>query len=127
MTAQAPIEELIGYRFRQGGLLDEALTHKSYAFGRGVARHNERLEVLGDSVLAAVVAHHLFELYPDEDEGRLSKMKAALVSRAALAGWAGKMQLGRHLVLGSGEETTGGRDRPSILSNALEALIGAIY
>lgn len=124
---QAPIEAVVGYRFKDGALLQEALTHKSYAFERGAPRHNERLEFLGDSVLAAVVAHRLFDLYPGEDEGRLSKMKAALVSRATLARWSADMGLGAHLLLGSGEESTGGRERPSILSNALEALIGAVY
>lgn len=122
-----PIEEILGYRFRDAGLLQEALTHKSHAFETGSGRHNERLEFLGDSVLAVVVAHHLFELFPDEDEGRLSQRKSALVSRAAMARWAQGLELGRHMRLGSGEESTGGRTRPSILSNALEALIGALY
>ncbi|HVE12376.1 MAG TPA: ribonuclease III, partial [Elusimicrobiota bacterium] len=97
------------------------------AFERGSVPHNERLEFLGDSVLAAVVAHELFVRQPEEDEGGLSKKKASLVSRATLARWAAEMKLGRHLHLGLGEESTGGRERPSILSNALEAVIGAIY
>ncbi|MFA6028859.1 MAG: ribonuclease III [Elusimicrobiota bacterium] len=121
------IEETIGHRFRRPELLEEALTHKSYAFEKGQKSHNERLEFLGDSVLAAVTAHRLYENYPDENEGRLSKMKAALVSRPTLARWAARLALGPHLKLGSGEETTGGRARPSILSNAMEAVIGAIY
>jgi len=123
----ASIEDVIGYRFRDAGLLREALTHKSHAFEKGIARHNERLEFLGDSVLAAVAAHRLFERYPDCDEGRLSKMKASLVSRATCAQLATGLDLGRFLLLGSGEEAMGGRQRPSILSNALEALIGAVY
>jgi ribonuclease-3 len=123
----ASIEDVIGYRFRDAGLLREALTHKSHAFEKGIARHNERLEFLGDSVLAAVAAHRLFERYPDCDEGRLSKMKASLVSRATCAQLAQELDLGRFLLLGSGEEATGGRQRPSILSNALEAVIGAVY
>jgi len=121
------VQVLIGHRFRRPELLEEALTHKSHAFERGTGGHNERLEFLGDSVLAAVIAHRLFELHPDEDEGRLSKRKAAMVSRATLARWGGSTGIGRYLRLGSGEESTGGRERPSILSNAVEAIIGAIY
>lgn len=123
----APLEELVGHRFRDPSLLEEALTHKSYAYERSALRHNERLEFLGDSVLAAVVAHRLFLDHPGEDEGRLSKHKASLVSRPTLARWADSVGLGAHLRLGAGEESTGGRVRPSILSNALEALIGALY
>lgn len=123
----ASIEDVIGYRFKDAGLLREALTHKSYAFERGIVRHNERLEFLGDSVLGAVAAHRLFERYPECDEGRLSKMKASLVSRATWAALATGLDLGRFLLLGPGEESTGGRQRPSILSNAMEALIGAVY
>lgn len=123
----APIEEALGYRFRNSGLLREALTHKSFAFEKEGGRHNERLEFLGDSILAAVVADHLFASFPEQDEGRLSKMKARLVSRAKMAEWAQGIGLGGHVLLGSGEDSTGGRARPSILANSLEALIGAIY
>jgi len=121
------LEEVIGYRFRDPGLVREALTHKSYAYERGSVAHNERLEFLGDSVLSAVIAHRLFIRNPDEDEGHLSKRKAALVSRSTLADWAVRVGIGSYLLLGSGEESTGGRTRPSILSNALEAVIGAVY
>ncbi len=123
----ASLSELVGHGFRDPSLLEEALTHKSYAYERGTLRHNERLEFLGDSVLAAVVAHRLFLDHPAEDEGRLSKHKASLVSRPTLARWADEAGLGPHLKLGSGEESTGGRVRPSILANALEAVIGALY
>lgn len=123
----ASLAELVGHGFRDPSLLEEALTHKSYAYERGTLRHNERLEFLGDSVLAAVVAHRLFLDHPAEDEGRLSKLKASLVSRPTLARWAEDAELGEHLRLGSGEEATGGRERPSILANALEAVIGALY
>lgn len=123
----AAFEEAIGYQFKDKSLFKQALTHKSYSFEHGACRHNERLEFLGDSVLAAVVAHRLFETYPEEDEGRLSKMKAALVARSALARWASSIGLGAQLLLGSGEESTGGRERPSMLADALEALIGAVY
>jgi ribonuclease-3 len=121
------IEEIIGYRFRNTELLLEALTHKSYAFERDAEKHNERLEFLGDSVLSVVVARLLFDDHPEEDEGRLSKHRASLVSRASLARWADRINLGPHLRLGSGEESTGGRTRPSLLANALEAVIGAVY
>lgn len=121
------IEELVGHGFRDPSLLEEALTHKSFAYERGTLRHNERLEFLGDSVLAAVVAHRLYLDHPGEDEGHLSKLKASLVSRPMLARWAEQCGLAVYLRLGSGEESTGGRERPSILSNALEAVIGALY
>ncbi|HAH05257.1 MAG TPA: ribonuclease III [Elusimicrobia bacterium] len=124
---QDSLESVLGHRFRRPELLEEALTHKSYAFEKNDRRHNERLEFLGDSVLAAVTAHRLFEHYPDEDEGRLSKRKAVLVSRPTLTRWAQRVRLGPHLRLGSGEESTGGRERASILANALEAVIGAVY
>ena len=123
----AELEDRIGYRFKRTELLTAALTHKSFASEQKAGRYNERLEFLGDSVLSAVVAHQLFESYPDEDEGRLSKRKALLVSRPSLARWAGELELGTFLFLGAGEDQSGGRLRPSIVSNALEALIGAIY
>ncbi len=121
------IEEVIGYRFRNSDVLQEALTHKSFAFEQNKEGHNERLEFLGDSVLSVVVARLLFDEHPEEDEGRLSKHRASLVSRASLAQWAESIDLGRYLRLGSGEESTGGRTRPSLLGNALEAVIGAVF
>lgn len=123
----APLEEVVGYRFKDPLLLKQAMTHKSFASERGTGVCNERLEFLGDSVLAAVVAHQLFEEYPDESEGSLSKKKSFLVSRPSLTVWAEELGLGDHLYLGVGEETTGGRTRRSLLANALEALIGAMY
>lgn len=122
-----PLEEVIGYRFADAGLLKQAMSHKSFASESGSGVCNERMEFLGDSVLAAVVAHQLFTEYPDEPEGNLSKKKSLLVSRPSLAAWAEELGLGKHLYLGVGEETTGGRTRQSLLANALEALIGAIY
>ena len=127
LAGAAELEERIGFRFRRAQFLEAALTHKSFASEQRIGRYNERLEFLGDSVLSAVVAHQLFESYPDEDEGRLSKRKALLVSRPSLARWAKELDLGKYLFLGAGEENSGGRLRPSILSNAVEALIGAIY
>ena len=122
-----PLEEVIGYRFREPELLKQALSHKSFASESGTGVYNERLEFLGDSVLAAVVAHTLYSEYPDEPEGTLSKKKSLLVSRPSLAAWAEDIGLGAHLYLGVGEETTGGRTRQSLLANGLEALIGAMF
>jgi ribonuclease-3 len=122
-----PLESVVGYRFKDPGLLKQALSHKSFASESGTGVYNERLEFLGDSVLAAVVAHQLFAEYPGEAEGVLSKKKSLLVSRPSLAVWAEEIGLGAHLILGVGEENTGGRTRQSLLANALEALIGAIY
>ncbi|MFI5350288.1 MAG: ribonuclease III [Elusimicrobiota bacterium] len=122
-----PLEAVIGYRFRNPDLLKLALSHKSFASESGSGAYNERLEFLGDSVLAAVVAHQLFDEYPDDAEGGLSKKKSLLVSRPSLALWGEEIGLGAHLLLGIGEETTGGRTRQSLLANAVEALIGAIY
>ena len=122
-----PLETVIGYRFKNPDLLKLALSHKSFASESGSGAYNERLEFLGDSVLAAVVAHQLFDEYPADAEGGLSKKKSLLVSRPSLAAWGEELGLGAHLLLGIGEETTGGRFRHSLLANAVEALIGAIY
>jgi ribonuclease-3 len=122
-----PLESVTGYRFKNPALLTLALSHKSYASESGSGADNERLEFLGDSVLAAVVAHALYDEYPGEPEGTLSKKKSLLVSRPSLAVWAEEIGLGGRLFLGVGEETTGGRGRSSLLSNAMEALIGAMY
>lgn len=122
-----PLEAVIGYRFKNPDLLKQALSHKSYASESGSGVYNERLEFLGDSILAAVVAHLLFTEYPDDPEGNLSKKKSLLVSRPSLAAWAEDIGLGAHLYLGIGEESTGGRARHSLLANALEALLGAMY
>ena len=122
-----PLEEVIGYRFRDAALLQEALSHKSFASESKTGVFNERLEFLGDSILAAVVAHQLCADYPQDDEGSLSKKKSQLVSRPSLAHWAVELNLGAYLYLGVGEDSSGGRHRASLLANALEALIGAIY
>jgi ribonuclease-3 len=122
-----PLEAATGYRFKDPGLLKLALSHKSFASESGSGADNERLEFLGDSVLAAVVAHALYAEYPNEPEGILSKKKSQLVSRPTLAAWGEELGLGGRLYLGIGEETTGGRTRQSLLANAVEALIGAMY
>lgn len=123
----SPLEDVIGYRFSDAGLLRLALSHKSHASESGSGAHNERLEFLGDSVLAAVVAHQLYVENPGLPEGDLSKKKSTLVSRPSLAAWGEQLGLGAHLILGVGEENTGGRTRQSLLANAVEAIIGAVY
>jgi ribonuclease-3 len=108
-------------------LLQRALTHRSYAYENGGLPTNERLEFLGDSVLGVVVTEALFRTHPDLSEGRLAKLRAAVVNARALADVARTLGLGEHILLGRGEESTGGRDKSSILSDAVEALIGAVY
>ncbi len=123
------LERAIGYRFRDRGLLEHAMTHTSKAnedVSGGVA-DNESLEFLGDALLGFVVADLLFRDFPQFDEGEKSKTKAALVSTAALARQAEKLQLGDHLLLGRGEEKTGGRRKQALLADGYEALIAAIY
>ncbi|HEY2683620.1 MAG TPA: ribonuclease III [Steroidobacteraceae bacterium] len=116
------IERAFGYRFLEPSLSQVALTHRS-----ADGDHNERLEFLGDSVLNCCVARMLFEARPDADEGALSRLRASLVSGATLAEVAGQLSLGDYLRLGSGELKSGGFRRASILADALEALIGAIF
>lgn len=108
-------------------LLQRALTHRSYAYENGQIPTNERLEFLGDSVLGVVVTETLYLAHPDFSEGRLAKLRAAVVNARALAGVAREIGLGQHIMLGRGEETTGGRDKASILSDTVEAVIGAIH
>jgi len=123
------IETRIDYRFRDRGLLEHALTHKSRAaedVSGGVA-DNESLEFLGDAVLGLVVADALFRQYPNYNEGQKSKIKASIVSTQALARQAEEIRLGDHLILGRGEEKTGGRFKQALLADAYEALIAAIY
>ena len=111
-------------------LLRRALTHRSYAYEHGGLPHNERLEFLGDSVLGITVTESLYRAHPDLPEGRLAKLRASVVNMRALADVArriGPRGLGAYLYLGRGEESTGGRDKSSILADALEAVLGAIY
>ncbi|MGH3156505.1 MAG: ribonuclease III [Streptosporangiaceae bacterium] len=108
-------------------LLERALTHRSYAYENGGLPTNERLEFLGDSVLGLIVTDTLFNEHPDLPEGQLAKLRAAVVQMRALAGVARALDLGTFIRLGRGEEGTGGRDKPSILADTLEALIGAVY
>ena len=124
-------EEKIGYRFQNRSLLTTALTHRSYAFEHTAPGMtpvtNERLEFLGDAVLELVSSDLLFRMYPEYDEGKLSKLRAALVCETALNERAAEIGLGDYILLGKGEEQSGGRRRPSIVSDATEAVIGAIY
>jgi ribonuclease III len=108
-------------------LLERALTHRSYAYENGGLPTNERLEFLGDSVLGLIVTDTLFRGYPDLPEGQLAKLRAAVVNMRALAGVARGLQLGSYVLLGKGEEGTGGRDKSSILADTLEAVLGAVY
>ena len=123
------LEKKIGYRFRNHELLKTALTHSSYA-NEARDRHtqsNERLEFLGDSVLGMVTSDYIFKLYPDIPEGELTKLRASVVCEQALHEVAVSLGLSEFLLLGRGEEAGGGRERSSILADAVEAVIGAIY
>ena len=108
-------------------LLRQALTHRSFAYENGGLPTNERLEFLGDSILGLVVTERLYRDFPDEPEGQLAKLRAAVVNSQALAEVARSLGLGSYLLLGKGEESTGGHDKSSILADAMEAVIGAMY
>ncbi|MBE6854785.1 MAG: ribonuclease III [Ruminococcus sp.] len=121
-------EEIIGYQFKNKQLLHEALSHSSYANERKkVRRSNERLEFLGDSVLSIIVSRYLFEHFDHLPEGELTKIRASLVCEKSLFVFAQKIRLGEALLLGKGEENTGGRERPSIVADAFEAVIAAVF
>ncbi len=123
------LENSIGYFFEREALPLEALTHRTFSHEHpSEARYfNERLEFLGDSVLGMVISEELFKRFPSWNEGKLSKLKAAVVQDKRLALIAGKVNLGAHVKLGKGEELTGGRSKPSLLADAFEALIAAVY
>jgi ribonuclease III len=123
-----PLEESIGYKFRNSLLLAEALTHPS--LGHETQRYHfdyQRLEFLGDAVLQLVITEHLFRNFRVEAEGQLTKLRSRLVSRDALKTHAAALDLGRYILMGRGEETSGGRERTSTLADTFEALIGALY
>ena len=123
-----PLEQRIGYKFRNSLLLAEALTHPSLSFERKTFHFdNQRLEFLGDAVLQLVVTHHLYRLFPTFSEGQLTKLRSRLVSREGLKKHALLLGLGHYLMLGRGEEANEGRSRSSTLADAFEALVGAIY
>jgi ribonuclease-3 len=148
------LEKKIGVRFKNKKLLDQALTHRSFAYERkeaeqrqarpvglasmpvalgdwqqatAIIEENERMEFLGDALLNLVISGYLYEKYPHYDEGDLTKLKAVVVSRPTLVRYANLLNLGNYLLLGKGEELSGGRKRNSILSDVLEAVIGALY
>ncbi|MCM1106394.1 MAG: ribonuclease III [Blautia sp.] len=129
MQSIKEFQEVIGYRFQSEGLLRQALTHSSYAHERHMKKlsDNERLEFLGDAVLEIICSDYLYCNYPQLPEGELTKLRASIVCEPTLAQCTRQMDLGRYLLLGRGEDHTGGRSRDSILSDALEAVIGAIY
>ena len=123
------LETSIGYRFKNITLLQNALTHSSYANERwhNSLMSNERLEFLGDSILGMVVAEYLFRTFPDRPEGELTRMRADMVCEKTLACVAARIELGCHLMLGNGEEQGGGRSRDSILADAVESVIAACF
>ena len=123
------LEAAIGYRFNNITLLQNALTHSSYANERwhNSLMSNERLEFLGDSILGMVVAEYLYKNFPDRPEGELTRMRADMVCEKTLAAVAARIALGQHLMLGNGEEQGGGRSRDSILADAVESVIAASF
>ncbi len=121
------LEETLGWEFADPGLLDQALSHRSWCAEAGGQPSNERLEFLGDAVLGLVVAEHSYRLYPELAEGSLAKVRAAVVNTAVLAELGSDLGLGRVVKLGRGEASSGGRRKPSILANTTEAVIGAVY
>ena len=132
-ASQRPVDEFAQHLTEVTGapvdepLLLRALTHRSYAYENGGLPNNERLEFLGDSVLGLVVTDTLYTTHPDLPEGQLAKLRAAVVNMRALADVARTLGLGEHLLLGRGEESTGGRDKASILADTMEAVIGTVY
>ena len=129
MDRQEEFQKLIGYEFQDPKILRQALTHSSYANEKHIKKQsdNERLEFLGDAVLELVTSEFLYLNYPELNEGDLTKLRASLVCEPTLANCTTQIQLGNFIRLGRGEDLTGGRRRKSILSDALEAVIGAIY
>ncbi len=126
---QKELEKQIGYSFQHKELLTQALTHSSYSNEHrlGKLANNERLEFLGDAVLEIVTSEFLYKKYPDKPEGELTKLRASIVCEQTLAFCTRKLNLGSYLLLGRGEDMTGGRERASVTSDAMEAMIGAIY
>jgi len=123
------LQKNIGYEFKNELLLKQAMTHSSYAHEKNLKdlQDNERLEFLGDAVLEVVSSEFLFLTHPEMNEGKMTKLRASLVCEQSLAACARELELGKYLLLGNGEDLTGGRERDSILSDAWEAVIGAMY
>ena len=124
---QEALDQALGVTFADPGLRRAALTHRSFAFEQGLDLTNERLEFLGDSVLGLVVTDMAYRSFPALPEGQLAKLRAAIVNMQALADVARSLDLGNMVLLGRGEELSGGREKPSILADALEAVFGAVY
>jgi ribonuclease III len=122
-----PLERALGVRFKDPRLREAALTHRSYAFERDRDETNERMEFLGDAVLGLVVTDLAYRRFPDLPEGELAKLRAATVNMITLADVARDLELGEEILLGKGEELSGGRDKTSILADAMEAVLGAVY
>jgi ribonuclease-3 len=128
MPALSELETALGYRFRDRDLFTLALTHPSLAHESGGGQnHNQRLEFLGDAVIQLVVTGELYARFPKLGEGPLTQARAQLVNRTSLAGQARRLNLGKHVILSRGEETSGGRSRSSTVADAFEAVIGAVY
>jgi ribonuclease-3 len=127
MPPLSDIQQRIAHTFQDVELLERALTHKSYANENRVPYHNERMEFLGDAVLSLVVSEYLMKACPDSTEGDLSRFRAAVVSEPALAAVSREIGLGDYLLLGKGEDQTGGRNKDSLLADCLEALIASVY
>jgi ribonuclease-3 len=122
------LERVLGYRFQRPELLNQALTHKSYVHEqREPAHHNERLEFLGDAVLGLVISDYCYQRFAGIAEGELSKLRASLVNDVNLARIARRLELGAYLLIGRGEELTGGRGKPSLLADTFEAVLAAVY
>jgi ribonuclease III len=121
------LAERLGHELATPSLLQQALSHRSWCAEQGGLPSNERLEFLGDAVLGLVVAEHCFRRFPDMPEGELAKVRAAVVNARVLAEVAEQLGIGAAILLGKGEEASGGRTKPSILADALEAVIGALY
>lgn len=122
-------QEKIGITFSDPSLLQQAFTHSSYVneHREGIHRDNERLEFLGDAVLELAVSHFLYKTYPYMEEGDMTKLRAAIVCEPSLVSFAQEMNFGEYMLLGKGEEMTGGRNRPALLADAFEAFIGALF
>ncbi|CAM3716808.1 ribonuclease III [Cohnella lubricantis] len=123
------LQDRLGIKFRDGSLLRQAFTHTSYVNEHRGARteHNERLEFLGDAVLQLTVSEVLYRMYPDRPEGELTRLRASIVCEPSLVRFAEALDFGQVVLLGKGEELTGGRTRPSLLADAFEAFVGALY
>ncbi len=121
------LEILLGIKFQNKELLKLATIHKSWCVENKISYNNERLEFLGDSVLAIIISEYLYKTYPDKDEGSLSKLKSVLVSKNQLAKWGKQLNLGKYVLISKAEELSGGRKKDTIIASMFEAILGAIY